>query len=134
MKPVRTLFFLLLVLIVSSCEQILDEALYGHQEARCEVVEKSSINKITEGRAILEVKVKNKGQLDACDLTVYASLIKDGKEIEQQSAYIGYLSSKKSTTVTITFYKVIYGSEYDSVDVDLWYDEVERDDYNDDEW
>ncbi len=134
-------FYLLVIfstLLLTSCEQIfdelIDEALYGHQEAKCVVVEQSSVNKITEGRAVMDVKVKNKGQLDASDLMVYATLKKGDAVVEQRQAYIGYLSSKKSKTVTITFYKIIYGSEYDSVDVNLWYDEVEREDYDDDEW
>ena len=126
--------FLFLALLLTSCESLLDEALYGHHKANCKVVEQTSIRKITEGKAVMDVKVKNKGQLDACNLTVIASLKMGDVVIEKQSVNVGYLSSKESKTVTVTFYKIIYGSEYDSVEISLWYDEVEREDYDDDNW
>ncbi|GEM_PF-4313513 len=137
MKRIQVIVFLLLGLSLVSCEQLLDEvideALYGHQKAKCEVVHQSSVRKLTEGKAVMEVKVKNKGQLDACNLTVFATLKKGEITVEEQKSYIGYLSSKSSKTVTITFNKIIYGSEYDSVDINLWYDEIEREDYDDDD-
>jgi uncharacterized protein (TIGR02588 family) len=139
MKHICITLLLLSGFSLMSCEQLLheviDEALYGHQKAKCEVVYQSPVNKITEGKALMEIKVKNKGQLDACNLTVFAALIKGDEVIEEQSVYLDYLSSKSSKTITVTFYKIIYGSEYDSVDIQLWYDEVEREDYDyDDDW
>lgn len=134
MKTLNLIPFLLLALLLTSCESLIDEVLYGHYEANCKVVEQSSIRKITEGKAVMDVKVKNKGQLDACNLTVIASLEMEGLVIEKQCIDVGHLSSKASKTVTVTFYKIIYGSEYDSVNISLWYDEVEREDYDDDNW
>ena len=133
MKSLKIVLLLVWALAATSCEPLLDEILYGHQEANCEVVHQSAINKITEGRAVMDVKVKNKGELDACDLTVYATLKKGDATIEKQNAYIGYLSSRSSETVSFTFTKIIYGSEYDDVDITLWYSEVEREDYDDDD-
>ncbi|WP_430813265.1 hypothetical protein [Carboxylicivirga sp. RSCT41] len=94
MKYFNLIPFLFLVMLLTSCESLLDEALYGHHEANCKVVEQSSVRKITEGKAVMDVKVKNKGQLDACNLTVTASLKMGDMVIEKQSVDVGYCLPK----------------------------------------
>ena len=130
----KLLMMIALGALLISCEDLfenaLDEALYGNQQAHCVVMEKSAIKNLSGSMATMEVKIKNKGQLDAIDVVVYATLKNGDAVVEQQKAFIDYLSSKKTKTVTVTFYKVIYGSEYDAVDIKLWYDEVEREDFD----
>lgn len=124
------LFFVL----SSSCEflldEVLDDLLYN---ARCEVIRQTEPAIIKPGQAVMEVRVKNKGSLDACDVWVTACLMNGNSLVEKQRVYIPYLSAKSSTTVRITFTRLIYGSEYSAVDVLLAWTEVEPEDYDDDD-
>ncbi|WP_430810847.1 MULTISPECIES: hypothetical protein [unclassified Carboxylicivirga] len=127
------LFFVCLSLL--SCEQIIediiDDALYN---ARCEVVDQSDMRRLSSNRSQLDVSIRNKGSRAACDVRLCATLSKDGEIIEKQYAYISYLSSRSTEKVTLTFYRLFYGNEYDHLDLDLQYSEVDPYDYDDEEW
>ncbi|MBR8537539.1 hypothetical protein KDU71_18360 [Carboxylicivirga sediminis] len=135
MKVKGFLCFALALVLCSSCEYLLDEVIDDMlYNARCEVVRQTELILVKPGKAVMEVKVKNKGSLDACDVWVSVCLMNGDLLVEKQQVYIPYLSAKSSTTVRLTFTQLIYGSEYSRVDVSLYWTEVEREDYDDDDW
>lgn len=125
----------LLIVSLSSCEYLLDEMLDDmFYNARCEVVHQGELTYVAAGKSQMKVKVKNKGSLDARCVKVYADLNLGDQVVERQCEIIDYLCSRSSETVTVTFRTIVYGSEYDVVNVRLSWTEVERDDEGEDDY
>ncbi len=132
MKIRMYVLLVVLTLSLSSCEYILDEVIDDMlYNARCEVVYQGELTFIEAGKSQMKVKVKNKGSLDASCVRVCVDLKLGKQVVESRIEYIDYLSSRSSETVIITFRSIVYGSEYDSVEVSLSWDEVEKEDYDD---
>ncbi|WP_289055976.1 hypothetical protein [Carboxylicivirga marina] len=121
MKLTQLIISLCIIVILSSCDE---RAINVLLKAQCEVVYISELQIVNSGYATMEVTVRNKGTWAAENIAVVAQMVRDGQVIEIQKASIDYLSLKTSETVILVFKCGCY--EYDSVDIELSWNEAEK--------
>ncbi|MBK3515914.1 hypothetical protein [Carboxylicivirga marina] len=128
----RTLLFIIL-LILSSCCRVLDSLLEKDYRSNCIFIEQSNLQVITPGKAVIYAKIKNTGDLVLYDIMATAELSKDGVMIEKQNVRIPSLSTGDTRPIAFHFHKILYGSEYDEVNLSLIWKSHEPSDYYDDD-
>ena len=137
----RIIVFLLGLMLLSSCENILDEMVDGMFKPDVKITEVSEVY-YNNNQPSVKVKIKNCGNSRADYVHVYASLYGHGKELDSKSESFFNLKSGQSKAIVFNF-KLIRQWEYEfsttvltvktSVSFGEYKEEEEEDDWDDDD-
>ena len=125
----RTLTLIFLIILLTSCEEIIELSF----NANCEVVSVSDPWVSDDGTAHVEVEIENTGSNKAENVYVDAVLYNNGNEIDQAYKNVGSLRANKSVTVNLTFRRRYFYDFGSSFDVTAWVQYDDREIFPDDE-